>query len=255
VAEIPTTPEPAVTPVPVDVGPQTPVVNAPTDSPSLPSENPARPNETPTPPPVTVSDGAVVIAEATIVSGDASTSEPSEESDAVLAAALADDAEAPLAQSISDEAADRRLTPLMKVMWSFALDQPVQRARMLGTQVGEATLAASTVSVDPILKVVQELTLVTPDASGASSAAAVDSGIVANTQAARASLAAALVDAPNSSRNLMLALAAGSAVAAVHWYRWRQRKLQVAAMKLAALMQFDPLAVWVDDAEDEREFV
>jgi hypothetical protein len=250
VAEVPTTPtEPGVTGPLGPIGPTAP--QTPTETPSRPTE----PAETPTAPAPVAAE--TVVASTTIAP---STSESADEvaAEVAVAVAVADDdgAEAQLAQSVQDDAAERRMTPLMKVMWSFAVDQPVQRARVLRSQVGEATLAASTVSVDPILKVVQEFTLIAPDAYGeATSAQAVNTGIVADTSAARASLAAALVDSNNSTRNIILALAAGSATLAITWYRARQRKLQIAAMKLATLMQFDPLAVWCDDAEDEREFV
>jgi hypothetical protein len=55
-----------------------------------------------------------------------------------------------------------------------------------------------------------------------------------------------------TNRNFLAAASAGVVVVAVQLHQWRKRKLQAAASKLATLLQFDPLAVWLDGDRDER---
>jgi len=38
----------------------------------------------------------------------------------------------------------------------------------------------------------------------------------------------------------------------IQLHQWRKRKLAAAANKLAGLLQFDPLAVWLDEPEDRE---
>lgn len=61
------------------------------------------------------------------------------------------------------------------------------------------------------------------------------------------------VDAASSTvRNVVAALAVGTAVGLVQLHQWRKRKTAEAASKLASLLSFDPLAVWLDDSNDRR---
>jgi hypothetical protein len=61
-------------------------------------------------------------------------------------------------------------------------------------------------------------------------------------------------DTPSSRNiNILAAVAAGASVLATRWMRWRKRKLAtVANSRLANMLQFDPLAVWLDDPEERR---
>jgi hypothetical protein len=56
----------------------------------------------------------------------------------------------------------------------------------------------------------------------------------------------------NSSRSFLAAAAAGVAVVGIQLHQWRKRKLAAAANKLAGLLQFDPLAVWLDEPTDRQ---
>jgi hypothetical protein len=48
--------------------------------------------------------------------------------------------------------------------------------------------------------------------------------------------------------NLLAAVAAGASVLAARYQRWRKRRLaEAAATRLASMLQFDPLAAWLDD--------
>jgi hypothetical protein len=157
------------------------------------------------------------------------------------------------AEQADQQAQEAKNNPVLKAVWTFAIEQPLQRVRVVRAQAAAASLAASTVSVDPILKVVHELTMIPPafalPGGGEGGTAADGPAALGRLTAGQAQLAAAMSEASTLSRNMILALAAGSAVLAVQWYRARQKKLADQAMKLAALMQFDPLAVWLDDPE------
>jgi hypothetical protein len=53
--------------------------------------------------------------------------------------------------------------------------------------------------------------------------------------------------------NIMAAVVAGTTFLTIYWHRWRKRRMEEAsaqASKLAGLLRFDPLAVWLDDPND-----
>ena len=153
------------------------------------------------------------------------------------------------AEQAEAQAQEAKNNPMLKAVWTFAVEQPLQRVRVVRAQAAAASLAASTISVDPILKVVHELTMATPSfalPAGEGEAAGAPT-MMGHMTAGQVQFAAALSESSSMSRSIILALAAGSAVMAVQWYRARQKKLADQAIKLAALMQFDPLAVWLDD--------
>jgi len=55
----------------------------------------------------------------------------------------------------------------------------------------------------------------------------------------------------------MAAVVAGITFGAIHFHRWRKRRLEAAtaaAEKLASLLQFDPLAVWMDHPRRRRRY-
>jgi hypothetical protein len=53
--------------------------------------------------------------------------------------------------------------------------------------------------------------------------------------------------------NILAAVAAGASVMAARYQRWRKRRLaEAAAARLASMLQFDPLAAWLDDDRHRR---
>jgi hypothetical protein len=53
--------------------------------------------------------------------------------------------------------------------------------------------------------------------------------------------------------NILAAVAAGASVLAARYQRWRKRRLaEAAAARLASMLQFDPLAAWLDDDNHRR---
>ena len=53
--------------------------------------------------------------------------------------------------------------------------------------------------------------------------------------------------------NILAAVAAGASVLAARYQRWRKRRLaEAAAARLASMLQFDPLAAWLDDDDHRR---
>ena len=68
-----------------------------------------------------------------------------------------------------------------------------------------------------------------------------------------ATLAQTSADIQNSSsHNFLAAAGAGVAIVAVQLHQWRKRKANAAANKLAGLLAFDPLAVWLDGPLDKE---
>ena len=57
----------------------------------------------------------------------------------------------------------------------------------------------------------------------------------------------------SSSHNFLAAAGAGVAIVAVQLHQWRKRKANAAANKLAGLLAFDPLAVWLDGPVDRNQ--
>ena len=74
-------------------------------------------------------------------------------------------------------------------------------------------------------------------------------------QAAMASFNPASPSYTANVHNIMAAVLAGATFVTIYWHRWRKRRLEdaaAAASKLAGLLRFDPLAVWLDDNDRHR---
>lgn len=98
----------------------------------------------------------------------------------------------------------------------------------------EAQLAAATFTEQPVSVVIEEAGQVEEVAH----------------PAAMASFSPASPTTTANVHNIMAAVLAGATFVTIYWNRWRKRKLEesaAAASKLAGLLRFDPLAVWLDD--------
>jgi hypothetical protein len=74
-------------------------------------------------------------------------------------------------------------------------------------------------------------------------------------QAAMASFTPATPTTTANVHNIMAAVVAGATFVTIYWHRWKKRRLEeaaAAANKLAGLLRFDPLAVWLDDNDRRR---
>jgi hypothetical protein len=105
---------------------------------------------------------------------------------------------------------------------------------------GEAQLSASSISADaaPAASPADsELVLARPPQAQASFRTPVDEGGAFNPH------------------NIMAAVLAGITFGAIHFHRWRKRRQEAAiasARKLASMLTFDPLAVWIDHPRRRR---
>lgn len=91
------------------------------------------------------------------------------------------------------------------------------------------------------------------DAGQATVASSFEEGTAEEQVAAQrqmASIATTYQPEPANVHNIMAAALAGATFIAIHWHRWRKRRMEAAsaaASKLGNLLRFDPLAAWIDD--------
>jgi hypothetical protein len=118
----------------------------------------------------------------------------------------------------------------------------------------DSTLADATVAVFTLPSAVKEAQAIGDQVVTEQSMAKKGKAKVVAVPMAAAGLTATSAEIRSSaSRNFLAAAAAGTVVVAVQLHQWRKRKLAAAASKLATLLQFDPLAVWLDGDRDRGD--
>jgi len=118
------------------------------------------------------------------------------------------------------------------------------------------------ITIDPEHNPAQ-LAMITARAASAQTAAAESSGAQEQVgqQSQQQTIAAASISrnfatesTSTRSINILAAVAAGASVMAARYQRWRKRRLaEAAAARLASMLQFDPLAAWLDDDRHRRD--
>ncbi|MEA2709567.1 MAG: hypothetical protein QOF78_2168 [Phycisphaerales bacterium] len=277
--EQPTTP---TMPDPVVVPPSQPPVNTPTipTTPTTPT-TPSTPN-TPTTVvknPPTKSPGEKPVASE---NNEHSTTPASPSAPAAPAPSIADAAvtNAAVADEVHDvqvkSVAASEQNSAASVAESDDLARILSNANRFGPVAGFATTEAArralrrqAVSVQTIREFITidpehpgQIATMTVNASAARTASSESAGDEqAQQQQQHQTIAAASLSrnfatesANSRSINILAAVAAGASVLAARYQRWRKRRLaEAAAARLASMLQFDPLAAWLDDDRHRRD--
>jgi hypothetical protein len=137
----------------------------------------------------------------------------------------------------------------------FATTEKARRAMLKRQQAVRVQTIREFIAIDPEHQA-QVAALIDASASAQIASSTESAGADASGQqqqqqvVAAASLSRTFGTESTNSRsiNMLAAVAAGASVLAARYQRWRKRRLaEAAANRLASMLQFDPLAAWLDD--------
>ena len=142
--------------------------------------------------------------------------------------------------------------PLIHAVLTFDIEPPVVRVQEYHAQPAAATVSGEAIAQDEtpaVIQIVRDIDVAPIEPVEAAPVRPVPVQQPAEeAPIARAGVASSATVESRMTRNVILALAAGAAAIGTQWWRSHRRKL-ASLEQLCALLQFDPLAVWLDDPD------